>query len=96
MAGVLEGSPAQEAGIAAGDDIVAIDGFRSEMQKRLSRGQPAQEVSVSLFRMDELLTVSARLAAAPRDTATIVPDPRAPAGAVDLRTAWLGAPWPGA
>jgi len=96
VAGVLEGSPAQEAGIAAGDDIVAIDGFRSEMQKRLSRGQPAQEVSVSLFRMDELLTVSARLAAAPRDTATIVPDPRAPAGAVDLRTAWLGAPWPGA
>ena len=77
VAGVLEGSPAQEAGIAAGDDIVAIDGFRSEMQKRLSRGQPAQEVSVSLFRMDELLTVSARLAAAPRDTATIVPDPRA-------------------
>jgi hypothetical protein len=46
--------------------------------------------------MDELVTVNARLAAAPRDTATIVPNARAAAGAIDLRTAWLGAPWPDA
>ena len=94
VAGVLEGSPAQEAGIAAGDEIVALDGFRSDMQKRLSRGQPGQEVAVALFRMDELLTVNVRLSAAPRDTATIVPNPRAAPGANDLRTAWLGASWP--
>ena len=64
------------------------------MQKRLSRGQPGDEVAIALFRMDELLTVNARLAPAPRDTATIVPNPRAAPGAIDLRTAWLGAPWP--
>jgi predicted metalloprotease with PDZ domain len=92
--GVVEGSPAQEAGLAAGDDVIAIDGFRSEMQKRLARGQPGQEVAIALFRMDELLTLNARLAAAPRDTAAIVSNPRAPSPAMDLRTAWLGASWP--
>jgi len=94
VAGVLEGSPAQEAGIAAGDEIVALDGFRSDMQKRLSRGQPGQEVALALFRLDELLTVKARLSPAPRDTVTIVPNPRAAPGGNDLRTAWLGASWP--
>jgi hypothetical protein len=44
--------------------------------------------------MDELLDVRARLAPAPRDTATIVPDANAGQAAIDLRTAWLGAPWP--
>jgi predicted metalloprotease with PDZ domain len=94
VAAVLEGSPAQEAGIAAGDDIVALDGFKSDMQKRLARGQPGQEVGIALFRLDELLEVRARLAQAPRDTVTIVPDPRAAPAKVELRTAWLGALWP--
>ncbi|MFL5395163.1 MAG: M61 family metallopeptidase [Myxococcales bacterium] len=94
VAGVMEGSPAQEAGLAAGDEIVALDGFRSEMQRRLSRGPPGQEVRLSVFRLDELVELTARLAAAPRDTATVVPSAHAEASAIELRTGWLGAPWP--
>ncbi|HET7788338.1 MAG TPA: PDZ domain-containing protein [Myxococcales bacterium] len=94
VASVAEGSPAQAAGVCGGDEIVAIDGFRSELKQRLSRAQPGQRVRLSLFRMDELLELTATLVAAPRDTLTIVPDPAASAGQLALRQKWLGEAWP--
>jgi predicted metalloprotease with PDZ domain len=90
---VAEGSPAQQAGIGAGDEIVAFDGFRSEMTKRLSRATPGQALRVSLFRMDELLDVQVTLAHAPRDTAVFVPDPAATEQQRELRRGWLGDLW---
>ena len=37
---VLEGSPAQAAGLANGDEIVAIDGFRGELKSRFNKAPP--------------------------------------------------------
>ena len=91
---VAEGSPAQLAGVCAGDEVVAIDGFRSELKQRLSRAQPGQTLRLSLFRMDQLLEVPVALGAAPRDTVTLVPDPAASAGQLALRQKWLGETWP--
>src|SRR5438270_521029 len=48
---VVEGSPAQQAGIGRGDEIVAIAGFRTDLKQRLGRALPGQELRVTLFRM---------------------------------------------
>jgi predicted metalloprotease with PDZ domain len=92
--GVAEGSPARLCGIAAGDELAAADGFRSELKLRLNRAQPGQTVRLSIFRMDELFEVGVQLASAPRDTLTIVPDGNATPEQVALRERWLGAKWP--
>ena len=94
VASVAEGSPAQAAGITPGDEIVAADGFRGDLKQRLGRAQPGQTVRVSLFRMDELLELPVELAAAPRDTVAIVPDPKATPEQLAAREKWLGARWP--
>jgi predicted metalloprotease with PDZ domain len=94
VASVAEGSPAQAAGIAGGDELVALDGFRVDLKQRLGRAQPGQVVRLSLFRMDELLEVSVPLAAAPKDTITFVPDLKATAAQLAAREKWLGARWP--
>ena len=91
---VADGSPAQAAGLAAGDEIVAIDGFRADLKQRLARAQPGQTVRLALFRMDELVDAPVQLAAAPRDTVTFIPDPRATPEQLAARQKWLGARWP--
>ena len=91
---VAEGSPAQANGIAAGDELIALDGFRSDLKARLGRAQPGQTLRLSLFRMDELFEVAVPLAAAPRDTVTIVPDEKATPEQKELRRKWLGGEWP--
>jgi len=91
---VADGSPAQSAGLAAGDEIVAVDGFRADLKQRLARAQPGQTVRLALFRMDELVEAPVQLAAAPRDTVTFIPDPRATPEQLAARQKWLGARWP--
>ena len=91
---VAEGSPAQLCGLAAGDELVACDGFRADLKSRLSRAQPGQLVRLSLFRMDELLEVAVPLAPAPRDTVMFVPDGKPPPEIHSQREKWLGAVWP--
>lgn len=94
VASVAEGSPAQAGGLASGDELVAVDGFRGDLKQRLSRAQPGQAARLSLFRMDELLEIPVRFAAAPRDTVTIVPAPEATPEQAAARERWLGARWP--
>jgi predicted metalloprotease with PDZ domain len=92
---VAEGSPAQASGLASGDEIVAVDGFRGDLKQRLSRAEPGQTVRLSLFRMDELLELPVQLAAAPRDTVTFVPLKDASPEQLAMREKWLGGRWPG-
>jgi predicted metalloprotease with PDZ domain len=94
VAAVLDGSPAQAAGLAGGDEVIAVDGFRGDCKQRLARAQPGQTVRLSIFRLDELIELTAHLAAAPRDTVTIVPDPDATPQQLAIREQWLGARWP--
>jgi predicted metalloprotease with PDZ domain len=91
---VAEWSPAQQSGLAAGDELVACDGFRADLKQRISRAQPGQTIRLSLFRMDELLEVALQLAPAPRDTVTFVPQEHATPEQQALREKWLGAAWP--
>ena len=94
VSAVVDGSPAQQAGIGAGDEMVALDGFRTDLKQRLGRVLPGQQIRIGLFRMDELLEMRVQLTAAPRDTVVLVPDPRATDQQKQLRAAWLGGKWP--
>jgi predicted metalloprotease with PDZ domain len=71
---VLEGGAAQEAGIAAGDLIVAVDGLRpgrAGLDAALARRRPGERVGIHAFRRDELMTFDARLRRADPDTCVL-------------------------
>ncbi|MEF8699956.1 MAG: PDZ domain-containing protein [Candidatus Accumulibacter sp. UW20] len=67
---VYDGSPAQAAGLSAGDLLLAIDGLRvssASLEALLSRRKPGQTVTVHAFRRDELMTFSLQLGAPASD-----------------------------
>ena len=87
---VLDGGPAQQAGIAAGDVLCAIDGLKvtgKNLENRLSRHGHAEVVTIHVFRRDELHALTVQLTAAKADTCTLeVFDEKTGA---PMRRAWL-------
>jgi predicted metalloprotease with PDZ domain len=94
---VAEGSPAHRAGLYAGDEIVAEDGFRLDrgaFWDRLCERGPDGTLRLTVFRRDELVEVSVTLGVPPEDAIWIAPvaDPTpAQRGAFE---AWAGSPHP--
>ncbi len=71
---IIEGSPAQQAGLAPGDLLIAIDGLRAsrELHDRLLRqAETAGGHELLAFRRDELVRARVELEPAPRDTAVL-------------------------
>ena len=71
---VLEGGAAQEAGIAAGDLIVAVDGLRpgqAGLEAALAKRRPGERVGIHAFRRDELMSFEVRLRRADADTCVL-------------------------
>jgi predicted metalloprotease with PDZ domain len=71
---VLEGGAAQEAGIAAGDLIVALDGLRpgqKGLDAALATRRAGERVRIHAFRRDELMSFEARLGRAAADTCVL-------------------------
>src|SRR5216683_365810 len=71
---VLEGGAAQEAGIAAGDLIVALDGLRpgqTGLDAALATRRAGERVGIHAFRRDELMTFEAQLKRADADTCVL-------------------------
>ncbi len=92
---VTEDGPAQQAGLSAGDLIVAIDGLRTDCRRLASllrRRRPGDTLEVHYFRRDELFQTTVALAAAPRDTWYFRVDEHADAAARARRAAWRGEP----
>jgi predicted metalloprotease with PDZ domain len=90
---VFDGTPAQAAGLSAGDQIVALDGLRAtgnRLDNLLARYQPGDAVELLAFRRDELLRFALRLTTRPPLKWKLRVDPKATAAARRLRTAWLG------
>jgi predicted metalloprotease with PDZ domain len=96
---VFDGGPAQAAGLSPGDELIALDGFRttSEADLRNLTGarRPGERCVVTLFRRHRLLELPVTLGPAPATRYEIagVADPGAAAARF---TAWLGEPHPGA
>lgn len=93
---VREGEPAFDAGIAADDVIVAINGFRvgsaGELNDRIDALEPGDDVVLTLFRRDRLRQVE--LTAAERASGwSLERDPDANDAQRAAFEAWIGQPW---
>ncbi len=94
LANVLDGGPAQKAGLAAGDVLVAVDGLRvanGNLDPLLAAHRPGMEVKIHAFRRDELLEFHLILAAPPADTCVLALAESIDASLVSNRRAWLDA-----
>ncbi|HUS26924.1 MAG TPA: PDZ domain-containing protein, partial [Kofleriaceae bacterium] len=99
VTGVFDGSPAQKAAITPGDELIAIDGFRTtndtDLRSLIANRRPGETVAISLFRRHRLMELPCELAPSPPtryEIATV-----ADAGPAAARyQAWLGEPHPGA
>ena len=90
LASVQEEGPAQLAGLAAGDIVIAIDQLRvsrATLDSVLARYSIGRRVSVHAFRRDELFSTELELRASPATTAGL----RLTEGEHPARAAWLGA-----
>lgn len=89
---VIRGSPAERAGLEAGDEIVALDGIRvddARMCERLRPRNAGDRVRITLFRRERLVETEATLEPARPDQLAIVPLAGASAGEVAMRAQWL-------
>ena len=96
---VFDGSPAQTAGLSAGDQVVALDGLRAtgpRLDSLLTRYQPGDQVELLAFRRDELLPFELRLATRPPTRWKLAVDDKAASSPARLRVAWLGRAQPAA
>ena len=89
---VHNGGPAELAGIAPGDELVALDGLRINLagcETRTRRYHVGDTSVVTVFRGDELMTLRLKWAAAPTDTCYLTADDDVDKDVVSRRTAWL-------
>lgn len=97
VAEVYRGRAAYEAGVGAGEELVAVDGRKAdeELLKRLERDlAPGTAVRLNLFRRGLLREVVVPLGERRDFTYEIVPDPEASPARRTLCEGWLGKPFP--
>ncbi|MEO6950811.1 MAG: PDZ domain-containing protein [Polyangia bacterium] len=95
VSATMSGGPGEAAGLYAGDELVAIDGFRVEsgtLRSRLRDHHVGDTIELTVFRRDQLRTLELELGEKPASTYEIEPakDATAAEGAAFER--WLGAP----
>jgi predicted metalloprotease with PDZ domain len=83
--------PAHDSGIAAGDEILAVGGFRvtkETLSSRLAQYEPGERVEVLVARREAIRILPVTLAAHPGLPWRLEVDPEAPAAAARSREAW--------
>jgi predicted metalloprotease with PDZ domain len=94
---VVENSPAFAHGVLAGDELLALDGFKvgaGDLEARLHERRPGDRARLTVFRGDRLLTIEAPLAARRWAKRAIRPRPDATHAERTRYEAWLGEPFP--
>ncbi|KZL51394.1 peptidase M61 [Nodularia spumigena CENA596] len=89
------GSPAQVAGIDAGDELLAIEGIRltaHQLSDRLKDYQPNDTIAVTVFHQDELRTYSVTLGTPHPTKFQIVPVHNPDPSQKENGAGWLGVP----
>jgi predicted metalloprotease with PDZ domain len=88
LAAVYEGGAAHQAGLSAGDTLIALDGLRvtgANLDALLARYRPGDKVELHAFRRDELRTARLKLDGPDVARYVLSADPKASA----VRDAWL-------
>lgn len=89
------GSPAQKAGIDAGDELLALDGIRvgaDQLSDRLRDYQSGDTISITIFHQDELCTCQVTLAEAQPTRYHIAPVDTPSFSQEQNFLGWLGTP----
>jgi predicted metalloprotease with PDZ domain len=89
---VFTGGAGEGAGLAPGDQVIAVDGLRAtteNLERLVSTATVGTPLSLLVFRGDELLELTASPCPAPADTCELMLDPEAGAAALAVRAAWL-------
>jgi predicted metalloprotease with PDZ domain len=92
---VLRGTPAYGSALAAGDELIALDGFRfgaDGLDAALEQYQPGAKVELLASRRGELRRVAVTLGRAPADRWSLSVRPDATPEQQRRLTAWLGGP----
>lgn len=92
---VASGSPAQVAGIDAGDELLAIDGLRvngEQLTDRLQQAQPGDRLDITFFHQDELQQTQVILAEPQPTQFTLVPVENPSESQAQHFASWLGTP----
>jgi len=92
LAVVLDQRPAQLAGLAPGDQIIAVDGIKADaagLDGLLQRAVIGEPLTVHAFRRDELMTFEVTPDAAPADTCELRLIEDADEDVLARRKAWL-------
>ncbi|HEY0706906.1 MAG TPA: PDZ domain-containing protein [Polyangia bacterium] len=90
---VVPDSPAWQAGLTYGDEVIAVGGVRvnlSTVGKRVADHPPGSEVKLHFFRKDALRVARVVIGETPERRYEMVPSPRPIRGARAIRRAWLG------
>ncbi|NEX15374.1 MAG: peptidase M61 [Halochromatium sp.] len=90
---VLDGRPAQRAGLSAGDLIIAVDGLRTNaanLDALIARAAGVGPIRMHAFRRDELFETDVLPEPAPADTCELRLDEEAADAARARRETWLG------
>lgn len=96
---VHAGEPAYEQGLNAGDQIVAVDGYRATRDFLIARvgdRRPGDTLTLTVFRADELRTFPFKLGARANVPYRIVPVASPSEQQRRSYQTWLGAPFPAA
>jgi predicted metalloprotease with PDZ domain len=93
LANVYANGPAERAGLAGGDVVVAIDGLRAtaaSIRRQVEHRAPGERLTIHAFRRDELFAAEVTLAAAPHDTCWLTLATTISGEVRARRDAWLG------
>ncbi|MFP3873777.1 MAG: M61 family metallopeptidase [Thiohalophilus sp.] len=93
LAQVFDNSPAQKAGLSAGDVIIACDNIKvnkNNLETLLADYPPGSTVTVHAFRRDELFETRLQLEPAPADTVYLALKARSTTRQSLARERWLG------
>ena len=93
LSAVLDNGAAQQAGLSAGDSIVAVDGIRvptSGLDEVITRYPVGESITIHAFRRDELMRFELQLTPPVSDTCDLWLRDDSTAKQTTQRNAWLG------